>query len=549
MKQTVLTLSLEVQPRSVETLRRTIIDLKTQLERQATPGSGMDAYKLFGDTVPALHFMSMMIFEDERYDPVLTIELNFDGAAKDFLPRVEVDLLQPHMRQMLRLCKKPQGPRGALYDAVTAENSQAPLAPYLETCIVRPAVFHQGNRGLDRNRILAEEALFISAQKALEEPALYQETRATEIHAKLRGALIGEHGWLAEPEPERWTQAERIEDVLKFAGFVWVVLFCLAVPGMVLALLIGPCYAAIFSLIGAVLVATGFYKDLKELLFPKAGSVKPAPQLPVVPPEPLETRLLKAGFVVGTLAAYVVLSAFLWSLFLTPFRHAPFGAVFHGSFWVFVAGLVSIVLPIALLIFWIRWQEVRDSIHEDPKDDEERIRRIMALEDQIAQNHMGSVVLIKPGILRSTLLHAGLWGLGLFLRATQTSGYLASMRTIHFAHWAILSNGGRLAFFSNFDSSWESYLDDFIEKAHAGLTLAWTNGIGFPATRFLVFDGATNGRLFKAWARHSMAEGLFWYSAYKDLSVNQIERNYRIARGLRKPSLTDAEAAEWARDL
>ena len=40
-------------------------------------------------------------------------------------------------------------------------------------------------------------------------------------------------------------------------------------------------------------------------------------------------------------------------------------------------------------------------------------------------------------------------------------------------------------FFSNFDHSWESYLDDFIEKAHGGLTLAWGSGVGFPPTRFL----------------------------------------------------------------
>jgi len=548
MKQTVLTLSLEVQPRGVETLRETIQNLKNMLEAQPPEGSQADPYKIFGDTVPALHFMSMMIFEDERYDPVLTIELNFDGTAKDFLPRVEVPLLQPHMRQMLRLCKRPQGDRAHLYDVVTAENSAAPLAPYLETCVIRPAVFHQGNRGLDRNRILAEEALFISAQAALAKPDIYRATRASEIHEKLRGALIPAFQWLTEPEPERWTPGERIEDALKLTAFAWAALFCLTAPGMVLALLMPPMKAVLLSLAIAALFAAGFYKDFLAIL-PKPGEAKVIPQLPVVPPTPLETKLVTAGVILGGVVAYLIFAAFVSGLVLTPFRGEAFGDVFEGAFEVFFAGLFTLPLPIATLIFWIRWLELRDSVQEDPKDDEERLRRIMALEDQIAQNHMGSVVLIKPGILRSTLLHVGLWGLGLFLRATQTSGYLGSMRTIHFAHWAILSNGGRLAFFSNFDSSWESYLDDFIEKAHVGLTLAWTNGIGFPATRFLIFDGATNGRLFKAWARHSMAEGLFWYSAYKDLSVNQIERNYRIARGLRKPSLTDAEAAEWARDL
>ena len=107
-------------------------------------------------------------------------------------------------------------------------------------------------------------------------------------------------------------------------------------------------------------------------------------------------------------------------------------------------------------------------------------------EDRIPQNHMGSVVVVKPGVLRSALFRAGYLGLGLVLRVVATDGYLGSMRTVHFAHWAFVNNGSRLMFFSNFDHSWDSYLDDFIEKAHGGLTLAWGSCIGFPPTRFLV---------------------------------------------------------------
>ena len=162
---------------------------------------------------------------------------------------------------------------------------------------------------------------------------------------------------------------------------------------------------------------------------------------------------------------------------------------------------------------------------------------------------MGSVVLVKPGVLRTILFRAGHLGLGLLLRAIATDGYLGSMRTVHFAHWAFINNGSRLMFFSNFDHSWDSYLDDFIEKAHGGLTLAWGSGVGFPPTRFLVLDGASHGRKFKAWAGHSMAVSRFWFSAYRDLTVDQIERNTRIAEGLRKATLNPQEATAWARDL
>jgi hypothetical protein len=101
-------------------------------------------------------------------------------------------------------------------------------------------------------------------------------------------------------------------------------------------------------------------------------------------------------------------------------------------------------------------------------------------------------------------------------------------------------------FLSNFDGSWQSYLDDFVDKAHRGLTLAWGNCVGFPRTRVLIEEGATHGREFKAWARQSQTQNILWYSAYKDLTVNQILRNASIVDGLRKPAMTEAEANEWA---
>jgi hypothetical protein len=112
-----------------------------------------------------------------------------------------------------------------------------------------------------------------------------------------------------------------------------------------------------------------------------------------------------------------------------------------------------------------------------------------------------------------------------------------------------MNNSSRLLFFSNFDHSWDSYLDDFIEKAHGGLTLAWGAGVGFPPTRFLVLDGASHGRQFKTWALASRAVSRFWYSAYRDLTVDQIERQARIAVGLRKQTLKPGEAETWRRDL
>jgi hypothetical protein len=46
-----------------------------------------------------------------------------------------------------------------------------------------------------------------------------------------------------------------------------------------------------------------------------------------------------------------------------------------------------------------------------------------------------------------------------------------------------------------------------------------------------------------------MVPNAFWFSAYENLTVDQIERNFRIADGLRKAALGRKEAEAWATDL
>ncbi len=164
---------------------------------------------------------------------------------------------------------------------------------------------------------------------------------------------------------------------------------------------------------------------------------------------------------------------------------------------------------------------------------------------------MASLVLIRPGVMRATVIRVGHLGLHLLLRVLPEArqGYLGAMRTVHFAHWAFLNNRSRLIFVSNFDHSWGSYLDDFIEKAHAGLTLAWGCSTGFPRTSWLVRGGAADGRRFKTYALASRAVSRFWYSAYPWLTVDRIERNAEIVKGLRRSRLGPKEAQAWLRLL
>ena len=117
-----------------------------------------------------------------------------------------------------------------MFDAITAPGSRQPLAPFLEAQMVRPMIFHQGNRGLDRERILREAALFFAARDELKKPDPYRHADAVGIHKALRAAMRPNFRWLDEAALPRIPGAERAADLLRLAGFA-VLALLLVVPG------------------------------------------------------------------------------------------------------------------------------------------------------------------------------------------------------------------------------------------------------------------------------------------------------------------------------
>ena len=527
VRQTVRSVVIEVQPRSAGFLRDLILQLRDAEER-TTP-----KYDRLMSKAPALHFMSMTVFEDAHYDPIFVIEVNFDGAPGPFWAQLD-EAIGPELRGMLRCCEPPRDSMASLFEAVIAANSRRPLAAFLEAQAVGPAVHHVGNRGLSRERIVRQADLFFAVQEELGDGRRFQGLDAATVHRCLRAALLPRFAWLEGKPPRRIPRTERAGDALRLAAFAGLVLLGLSFPGLVLALLMPA--SAVLALSGLAAVVMG------GVLWRQDRPVQKS-RLPALP-----------GF--GIVAAVIaVVAVYLGALSVTAGALLALldGIAFGAAFWTcatfFGLGLAGAPATVLALLLWLRRLERRDPAQDAPPLDEEALRAMTRREDQSVQNHMGSVVLVKPGVLRAVLIRVGLWGLGLVLRLTATDGYLGSMRTIHFAHWALVCNGSRLMFFSNFDGSWESYLDDFIEKAHGGLTLAWGSGVGFPPARYLVLGGASEGRKFKAWARHSMPESLFWFSAYENLTVNEIERHASVAEGLSRPTLSEGEAATWTKHL
>lgn len=214
------------------------------------------------------------------------------------------------------------------------------------------------------------------------------------------------------------------------------------------------------------------------------------------------------------------------------------------------AVLVALVLSpllIPLLIIWViklRWTET----HEEPPRDldvNSHTKDLVIREDRthIVQNHIAHISIVKPGAFRQATLRGVLWLVNLVAR-TQDNGKLWGIPSIHFAHWSLIDGRRRLLFLSNYDGSWQNYLDDFIDRVAFGLTAIWSNTVDFPRTRFLFFEGARDGPRFKAYTRDNQTYTNVWYSAYKQLTVEAIDNNTAIREDL-FTSLNEAPTSDW----
>ena len=204
--------------------------------------------------------------------------------------------------------------------------------------------------------------------------------------------------------------------------------------------------------------------------------------------------------------------------------------------------LASAVLLLGLCFWALRRLEDKDR-PENTSVDISVLNEILAKEDHAAQNNLTAISTMKAGTLRRLALRLSFYLISISAQKVFKPGFLNTINTIHFARWVLLPGTDKLMFFSNYGGSWESYLEDFIAKASAGLTGVWSNTEGYPRTRWLFLDGARDGDRFKRWARRQQVPTLFWYSAYPHLNTTRIRINSRIRRGI--ASAVGNEARDW----
>ena len=201
-----------------------------------------------------------------------------------------------------------------------------------------------------------------------------------------------------------------------------------------------------------------------------------------------------------------------------------------------------------LLILQLRRREKQDP-EICPRPASALLVELQSLEDQDVTNQYTAFGSAKPGVFRRALITLVLAVIQFTARHIFTRGYLARVQTIHFARWVFVDGKRRVLFTSNYDGGHQAYMDDFINKAAWGLNVAFSSGVGWPHTDYLIARGARREHYFKYFQRRHQLPTQVWYKAYPGLTLTDLARNARIRQGLERTDITTAEALEWLKLL
>jgi hypothetical protein len=211
--------------------------------------------------------------------------------------------------------------------------------------------------------------------------------------------------------------------------------------------------------------------------------------------------------------------------------------------------LVLLALPLLILvapILIVRLRRLEKTDYELCWRLDQAYSDAMAFsEDRDVSNQFTAMASRKPGFVRLWTLIGVLLTVDYAARHIVRRGRLGRIRTIHFARWVLFDGKQRGAFFSNYDGTVESYMDDFINKAGFGLNAIFSAGIGYPRTNWLVRDGCADEQKYRNFLRRHTLPTQVWYKAYPALTAIDLERNRLIREGLESSSMSEQKCREW----
>jgi hypothetical protein len=143
-------------------------------------------------------------------------------------------------------------------------------------------------------------------------------------------------------------------------------------------------------------------------------------------------------------------------------------------------------------------------------------------EDVVTQNQLTLITVVKPGHVDR--VRGAMSAIDSYSRRLSPPGSLIGISTIHFVKWLVIDQGRRLMMVSDYDGSWENYIDEFAEMILSGLDAIWETSYGYPP------DGARDLPAFKRFLRSHQVPSEVFFSAYPEETVLNIANDRAFAR-------------------
>ena len=143
-------------------------------------------------------------------------------------------------------------------------------------------------------------------------------------------------------------------------------------------------------------------------------------------------------------------------------------------------------------------------------------------EDVVTQNQLTLITVVQPGQI--SRVRGVMSAIDSYSRRLSPPGSLIGISTIHFVKWLVIDEGRRLMMVSDYDGSWENYIDEFAEMILSGLDAIWETSYGYPP------DGARDLPAFKRFLRSHQVPSEVFFSAYPEETVLNIASDRAFAR-------------------
>jgi hypothetical protein len=142
-------------------------------------------------------------------------------------------------------------------------------------------------------------------------------------------------------------------------------------------------------------------------------------------------------------------------------------------------------------------------------------------ENAVLHNQLTLLTEIKPEKLDHLRALMGL--ISLYAEVSPPHSFL-DMSIIHSVRWAIIDEGKRLLMLSNYDGTWENYIDEFVAMISSSLDALWHTSPIYPSA------GSNDIEALKQFLRANQIPANVFYSAYPEATVLNLKQDLRFAR-------------------